>query len=587
MTSRLEPLRTRLNDLRRKRWAARLAIGLAGLGVAVLWSLAILFLLDWLFEMNRLPRLILLAAAGGTVAYAFVWLTKPWLTAHESLIDMALLVERQQQLDNDLVAALQFEASDAARWGSRQLQSAVVDYVAEFSHHLDVFAGISFAPLRRRLTTLGITLGAIGVAAAIYPGHAGVFWNRLTLGGDHYPTRSRINQILINGVAVLDNGGHPWSTVGGHTNTRATTPFLIRVPYGRPIRFEVLCMGQLPTNGLVKLTNTDSGLATQFELKPRMGGEAMEQESGFETVNFVGELSRLTDAVSYQVFVGDAWTDPAHVELIPLPVVNLELIPTPPAYAAEVAGTAKPQSGSRQLSVLEGSRLDVRLKCLNKPLRNATVAVQHGPTIELTATDARRQQWSLPETAADGDDPFARVTSLLAFEVQVTDDDGLQLERPLVAVVRIQEDRPPKVAAAVVTDRVLPTARPSITFGAADEFGVAAIRLHCDIHHGMAEPRRQSFDVVKPDTEPQLVLRGRHPLDLRPLGLAKGDEVHVTLEAIDFRGANAGQSARSEPIVLRVTDESGVLAGLTEADERSARQLDAIIQRQLGIGESK
>jgi hypothetical protein len=69
--------------------------------------------------------------------------------------------------------------------------------------------------------------------------------------------------------------------------------------------------------------------------------------------------------------------------------------------------------------------------------------------------------------------------------------------------------------------------------------------------------------------------------------LTKGDEVHVTLEAIDFRGANAGQSARSEPIILRVTDESGVLAGLSEADERSARQLDAIIQRQLGIGDGK
>jgi hypothetical protein len=175
----------------------------------------------------------------------------------------------------------------------------------------------------------------------------------------------------------------------------------------------------------------------------------------------------------------------------------------------------------------------------------------------------------------------------MAFEAQVTDDDGLELERPLVAVVRIQEDRLPKVAAAVVTDRVLPTARPSITFGASDDFGVASVRLHCDIHHGMAEPRRASFEIVPPSSESKVMLRGQHLLDLRPLGIAKGDEVHVTLEAIDFRGANAGQSARSEPIVLRVTDESGVLAGLAEADERSARQLDAIIQRQLGIGEAK
>jgi hypothetical protein len=35
-----------------------------------------------------------------------------------------------------------------------------------------------------------------------------------------------------------------------------------------------------------------------------------------------------------------------------------------------------------------------------------------------------------------------------------------------------------------------------------------------------------------------------------------------------------------------VTDERGVLASLMESDEKSARQLDAIIQRQLGIGGS-
>ncbi|MBI5760690.1 MAG: hypothetical protein HZA46_19400 [Planctomycetales bacterium] len=579
MSTRLQPLRTRLNDLRRKRWAARVSIGLAGLAVAVLWSLAILFVADWLLEMNRLPRLVLIATAVGTVAFAFVRLTKPWLMSRESLIDMALLVERQQKLDNDLVAALQFETSDAVRWGSPQLQTAVVDYVAEFSHELDVFTGISFAPLRSRLSALGLTLAVAGLAFVLYPSHAAVFWNRLLLGGAHYPTQTRVDRIVINGQTVF-----PASLVGSDGNV----PPIVRVPYGRSLRVEVACAGQLPTGGLVKLTNSLSGLATTFDLKPAVEPDGI----------FNGELSRLTDAVSYQIFIGDAWTDPARIDLVPLPVVNLELIPTPPDYAVGAAGQIKPQSSSRQLSVLEGSRLDVRLTCVNKSLREATIAVQHGPTISLVSTGNDRKVWTLDPSSpaasssraandADQQTPFARVTSLLAFEVQVTDDDGLQLERPLVAVVRIQEDRPPKIAGAVVTDRVLPAARPSITVGATDDFGVAAIRLLCDVHHGMAEPVRHTIDVVKQPAEPQLVLRGRHPLDLRPLGLTKGDEVHITLEAIDFRGGNAGQSARSEPIVLRVTDESGVLAGLTEADERSARQLDAIIQRQLGIGEAK
>jgi hypothetical protein len=43
----------------------------------------------------------------------------------------------------------------------------------------------------------------------------------------------------------------------------------------------------------------------------------------------------------------------------------------------------------------------------------------------------------------------------------------------------------------------------------------------------------------------------------------------------------------SEPLLLDVTDERGVLAGMVESDERLARQLDAVIERQVGIGESK
>ena len=69
----------------------------------------------------------------------------------------------------------------------------------------------------------------------------------------------------------------------------------------------------------------------------------------------------------------------------------------------------------------------------------------------------------------------------------------------------------------------------------------------------------------------QLTLRGRFVLDLAPLALAKGDQVRVTLEAVDYRGDGPGASAQSEPIVFQVTDESGILAGLVEADERLRR----------------
>jgi hypothetical protein len=64
----------------------------------------------------------------------------------------------------------------------------------------------------------------------------------------------------------------------------------------------------------------------------------------------------------------------------------------------------------------------------------------------------------------------------------------------------------------------------------------------------------------------------------------KGDQLKVTVEAVDYRGSLPGKSAASEPLSLFVTDERGVLAAMVESDQRSARQLDAIIERQLGIG---
>jgi hypothetical protein len=45
-----------------------------------------------------------------------------------------------------------------------------------------------------------------------------------------------------------------------------------------------------------------------------------------------------------------------------------------------------------------------------------------------------------------------------------------------------------------------------------------------------------------------------------PLNLVKGDRVKLTLEAVDFRGEAPGESYLSDPLVLEISDEAGVLA---------------------------
>jgi hypothetical protein len=311
-------------------------------------------------------------------------------------------------------------------------------------------------------------------------------------------------------------------------------------------------------------------------------GGAKPQASGDNGV-YNGELSRLIEEISYQVFLGDAWTEPAPIQVIAPPVVSLELDHTPPPYAARAAASAAAAS-SRQLSVVEGSQVVLTVHCGNKSL--ARVEMVSGEVRSLLEPiDSDKHTWKLTPAGT----PLERVTAPVPFEVEAVDEDGLSPEQALRGHIRIEADRPPRVAAAAVTERVLPAAQPGIAWGAADDYGLAEIRVLVQTtrQNGEIEQAASVVRKVAAGDQPQTALRGRYVLDLAPHSLSKGDQARVTLEAVDFRGDRPGTTAQSEPIVFQVTDESGILAGLIEADEKSARQLDQIIQRQLGIGESR
>jgi hypothetical protein len=311
-------------------------------------------------------------------------------------------------------------------------------------------------------------------------------------------------------------------------------------------------------------------------------GGVTSQANG-ENAMYDTELPRLIEEISYQVFLGDAWTEPAPIRVIAPPVVALELDHTPPRYAARTA--ASPASASsRQLSVIEGSQVVLTVRCGNKSLARVEM-VSGEARYPLEPVDAEKHVWKLAPVKT----PLERVTAPIPFEIEVVDEDGMSPEQPLRGHIRIEADRPPRVAAAAVTEKVLPAAQPGIAWGAADDYGLAEIRVLVQTTRQNGEIE-QAFKIVRKITaqeQPQTALRGRYVLDLAPFSLSKGDQARVTLEAVDFRGDRPGTTAQSEPIVFQVTDESGILAGLIESDEKSARQLDQIIQRQLGIGEAR
>jgi len=555
----------------------RVVYGGMALGLVVLLAIAADFLLDWLFLFSRAQRGLMLVVLASLAVWGirrFVW---PAIVKHETDIDLALLVERQQGIDSDLVAALQFESADARAWGSAQLEEAVVDYVAEFGNGLKVNRGLARAGDRRTAVALLSIAAALFLAGVIFPNHAAIFFNRLLLGSAHYPTDTTIARIAINGTEI--DLAKPDSNVP-------------RIPYGLAVRFAVEAVGVCPDAGEIRIVSTTGKGATTLALSlansPVAAGNPTASQPPSESpdtdrAGYAAELPRLIEAISYQVFLGDAWTEPAPLDVISPPVVALELDHTPPPYAARAAST-RTSASSRQLSVIEGSQVSLTVRCGNKALSKADFLTGTS-RYALEPDDAEKHIWKLPLQGT----PLARVTAPVPFEVEVVDEDGLSPEQPLRGHIRIEADRPPRVAAAVVTEKVLPAAKPGIVWGAADDYGLAEVRLLKQITKNSGETE-QSVDVVRKVQEkeqPQTALRGRYVLDLAPLTLSKGDQVRVTLEVVDYRGQHPGMTAQSEPVVFMVTDESGILAGLIEADEKSAKQLDQIIQRQLGIGESR
>ena len=587
---RLADLRARIVRVTRRRGRLRLLSGLARLALAILIAAVVIFLFDWMLSPGRLVRGLLLVGAVVVVARGFWRRVRPGLVNRESEVDIALAIEKQQGIDSDLVAALEF--ADGGRGaaesgaGSADLRDAVIDYVADFGRSWQMPREPVDPKLRRRVAWLAATLAGIVAAVALRPDFAAAFLNRLFLGSAHYPTRTRIESLVIGGTSV------------------DLTPGVmaeVKSPLGRAAGFAVGVGGELPRLARLRLRSVATGNATKIELLPDVaspdaaGSPAVETSPPPSGARFAARLPSLAESVDAEVFAGDAWTDPVRVTAIPPPLVDLVITATPPAYAG---GGERPAPGARQVTVLEGSDVGLTVRCTNKRLASATLVVDG---VEHPLRPRRTTAAVAGGLAADwefdpADAPLARLQKTVAFELRIVDEDGLGADLPLVGSIRVKPDAPPRVTADVQTRLVLPTAAPRLAWRVADDHAVASVVvvaeaiIAADDAASQADERRPRLITIPVPLgsgwvgRERLPLEGTVPVKLDPLGLDVGDQVRLTVRATDYRGGPAGQETESEPIMLEVTDERGILAALTETDERSVEQLDAIIDRELEVG---
>ncbi|MEX2216975.1 MAG: hypothetical protein WD768_22880 [Phycisphaeraceae bacterium] len=552
---RLATLQSGLARLRRYRSSVRNGSALAVLACVALWVLLGAFVLDVLLHMGIIERVIVLLFFVGAIIHTARKYVAPALRVNEDAVQLALMVERQQGIGSDLVAAIQFADTSSPQYGSADLREAVISCTDEVSGNLNYLEGFSRQQLFNRAMLLGATLLLVAIPVIVLPAHVAAFLNRFTLGSATYPTRTQI--------AAIESPGE-------------------RAPYGQPIVFKVRATGQYKkAEGRVEIRAKASGLSTTLELVPDPDQPDL----------FIAELPRALDDIIYRVFLDDAVGDEKTVTLIPLPVVDVDLTIETPEYARR--RFQAPGEG-RQRVALEGSRVVPIVKA-DKDLKAATFTVDGKPFP--MRKDGRKDGKRFVLDSADN--PFALVSKDLRYEVQVTDSDGLGLERPLSGVLQVRADQPPRIAAATVTRYVLAEAAPQIKYRATDDYALAKILVRKSVvraSSGMVDPTGQSDGGASGGTsEAQEIVETLHDLkgntekdggtiniELSDLKLVIGDRLEITFEAVDFRGDQPGKTARSERMVFQVTDRKGVLDALREWDDAMDKKLDQIIDAQLG-----
>jgi hypothetical protein len=540
--------------MRRRRAAGRHVRAGCHVLAAVLIVLLLIYLLDVTFDLSVLQRLLVISM--GLVAIAW-WLRRavlPLWRVREDDLDMALLVESRSAVPSDLTAALQFETPAARNWGSRQLRRAAIARARQLAGYLDVRDGQALRPSHAWWVTSLAGCLALMIWGS-HPTHTAVFFRRLLLQRAHYPTRTVIDSV----------------TVGGH-RVRLPRPQPVKVPLASDVEFVVRGSGQIPTEGYVRI----QGRRAESQLVLTSAGTPGK---------FARQLRRLQETATYQVFLGDAWTEPALLRVVPRPVVEVRLRVHPPPHTG-LPGQPL-ETATLDCRVLAGSRVEVQVQGRNKDLARVGLRTDPGHQARQFALHRAGPDdgWALETTGT----PLHCVVQPVSFELEAVDVDGFTPGVPIRGSIRLQVDDPPRVAAAVAHRVILPRARPILDYLAADDHALETVQLSIAVTRAGREVERQTRTIwQRPRAgRPQTSVRGQYPLELDDLALRKGDRVVLEPQAVDDRGPLEGQLARGDAMELEVSDESGVLQAISAADQESEKRLTEIIDRQLGIGASE
>ncbi|MFN4243437.1 MAG: DUF4175 family protein [Tepidisphaerales bacterium] len=552
----LQRLQGHLRRVRRRQIALSAVAASGATVAAAVGYVAVVVLVDAVFELPWWLRLVLLLtalSAGASRLWRYAG-RRLWRPPDDD--EVALWVEADQPaLRQRLISSVQLGRevlSGGAGAGSPELVRSLLAETASLLEPADLG---TVTP-----SDAAYVWGGGGIGAAL------VLLLALSLGGESVTAR------------VLRALGVPGVDLPRRTTVEVIAPVRDVLPRGDDVTVEARAAGVVPRSGRLRVRFA-GGAERNLTMSPVADDDPARQG------HFVATLTGVVESFTFEVQLNDGRSTAREVRVVPRPTPRrVDVTVQPPAY---VGGEAQTRPAG-ELSVLEGSRLSVRVEA-SRPLGLPPGSVAGRLVLLGESGVGFPKQLPLRMVSEDGavvaagqggEGGVTVTRGLRGMAVVLADADGIETRDPRVYAVDVVPDRPPVL-------RVLTRLRPSdivtrratlrITYEAEDDLGLAAVRLRYRVRPPDSEPSAEpagtpsdraagvgdeagSVELLG-DARTRRV-EGSHVWRLSELqdgaGVPEGHRIEWWVEAVDINTATGPGVARSPVYVLRIGTEAEV-----------------------------
>ncbi len=554
----LAPFRGRLGVLRSR---VRRGVLLEGAGFLLPVFLGYWLLTLWLDRWLRLEtpaRAVLLALwAAWTVRRLLRLVVRP---LRSSLVDeeLALAVERASPgLGQRFISAIQFAKrleSGETRGDSPALMAAAVAALPAALAAPDMDRALRREKVRRAGSIALLASAVLAAGWAVDPSTFAIWARRnlLLSSSVEWPRFTRLSFLGVREGRLV-------------------------APRGDDLTLRVRAGGVVPEQVFLEYAFENGGSAT----------EPMIQNTGEDVFTYT--FPGLMDPVRVRAEGGDGQTPFLHVVLVDRPVPeSLELLLRYPAYMAKDAHRVSEDAA--ELTLPRGAVLEVEARSSKRLVKAALAVGDGGGTAAELSPDGRGIRGRI-EPGRSG-----------LFKIRMLDEDGLTEGPGRQLLLRVVDDRPPKLRARVrgLGTRITPMARIPVELTVTDDFGLGGIRLDWakgksaavgsggarfeegkaagleDFEAGLpAFDRKVVFDLLPMMKNSEALLDPGNPV-------LPGDFLAIRFEARDrkpLEGGGVGQVSRSDAYTFKVVTPSELLKELLRRQNEQRLEFAKVLKR--------